>query len=284
MIADNPKVNEYMSRLVDSIETVRKDRLIGWYHSHPFDVREHPNWFFSMVDVQTQNMWQHMFERSGSKSDPFFGIVVDPLRAIAKGRPEMGAFRNFPPSYKPSNKRLGPDGKIWPSEAAMAERWGPAAMSYYSLEIQFFQTTLSRRVLDVLAREHLWARVLASTSNLDRESRESTAHRVSNLAEMLAAAEAVVSMRRGGGMRTGGDSDAMASVATAAADVSAELLQGQASQVVKYTAFARVGAGDEAGDAKEDEDTETGMPGSDGTASAAASSSSSSSSAASAGK
>jgi COP9 signalosome complex subunit 5 len=216
-----------------------------------------------------------MFERTGSKSDPFFGIVVDPLRAIAKGRPEMGAFRNFPPEYKPTNKRMGPDGKVWPSEAAMTERWGPAAMSYYSMDIEFFQTTLSRRVLDVLAREHLWARVLASTTNLDRESRESTAHRVSNLAEQLARAETSVTLRRGSHMHGSGAGgpDAMTSVAKAAADVSAELLQGQAGQVVKYNVFARVGAGDE-DDEDEDDAPHTGA------ASASSSSSSSSSSAA----
>jgi COP9 signalosome complex subunit 5 len=242
-----------MSQLVDSIEAVRKDRLIGWYHSHPFDVREVPNWFFSMVDVQTQNSWQHMFERSGSKSDPFFGIVVDPLRALAKGRPEMGAFRNYPPSYKPPNPLLGPDGKVWPSESSLTERWGPACMSYYSMDILFFQSTLSRRVLDVLAREHLWARTLASAPFLDKESRESTAQRVRAAGALLDTADTgsggrlASSLLRVGGSEMPGSkgtmdpgSSVLTSCSTKMASISSELLQGQALQTTKYLISARI--------------------------------------------
>lgn len=282
MIADNSAVNEYMSGLVDSLEAVRRDRLIGWYHSHPFEVREQPNWFFSMVDVQTQNLWQGQFERSSKRhSDPFFGIVVDPLRAIAKGRPEMGAFRNFKPDYRPADRLVGPDGRTYASEAAMTERWGPACLSYYSMEVVFFQTTLCRRILDVLAREHLWARALASTAMLDKEARTSTAQRVTKLADLLGKAEQAAGgfgarRRGGGGGRSGGvgtasgdaeAADPAKSAARAAADVSLELMQGQAQQAVKYSTFSRLEAS-----AAEDGDAKP--------ASASASSSSSSSSAA----
>ena len=37
-----------MIALSDLVEKTRKERLMGWYHSHPFDVDEdHDNCFFS---------------------------------------------------------------------------------------------------------------------------------------------------------------------------------------------------------------------------------------------
>ena len=67
---------------------------MGWYHSHPFDVEVNSHCFLSSTDVATQLHWQRAEDRNGN---PWLAIVVDPLRSLAKGRPELMAFRVYPP-------------------------------------------------------------------------------------------------------------------------------------------------------------------------------------------
>ena len=50
--------------------------------------------FLSSTDVATQLHWQRAEDRNGN---PWLAIVVDPLRSLAKGRPELKAFRVYPP-------------------------------------------------------------------------------------------------------------------------------------------------------------------------------------------
>lgn len=48
---------------------------------------------------------------------------VDPLRSLAKNKPEFGAFRVYPPEFAaPQNET--PDGKIVTDDNARIERWG----------------------------------------------------------------------------------------------------------------------------------------------------------------
>lgn len=82
---------------------------MGWYHSHPFDVGVHSNCFLSATDVSTQLSWQLSEDRAGN---PWLALVVDPLRGVAKGKPEIGAFRCYPPSHVPP-KGTAPDGESW---------------------------------------------------------------------------------------------------------------------------------------------------------------------------
>lgn len=98
----------------------RKEKIMGWYHSHPFDVAAHSNCFFSNTDVTNQLSWQMSEDRAGT---PWLGIVVDPLRSQARGEPELGAYRCYPPQYTPPPMQ-GPDGKIWTDHNALLERWG----------------------------------------------------------------------------------------------------------------------------------------------------------------
>jgi COP9 signalosome complex subunit 5 len=162
----------------------RKDRLCGWYHSHPFPVGEFSNCFFSAVDVQTQIAWQMAFERMG---DPFVGIVVDPLRSTAQGRPELGAFRALPPAFRPP-ERLGPDGKTYESRDALEARWGSVASSYTMVPISIFASSLSKLLSQRFAQEYLWTQVLASTPAHDRERRDALATRLDRVADALRSA------------------------------------------------------------------------------------------------
>lgn len=41
VIADDQDVVNHMIALGESLESTRKEKFMGWYHSHPFDVGEH---------------------------------------------------------------------------------------------------------------------------------------------------------------------------------------------------------------------------------------------------
>ena len=58
VVTDDPAVINYMTGLSDTLEITRKDRIIGWYHSHPFDVDVHSQCFFSSTDLTTQLTYQ----------------------------------------------------------------------------------------------------------------------------------------------------------------------------------------------------------------------------------
>lgn len=147
---------------------------MGWYHSHPFDVGPHSNCFLSATDVSTQLSWQLSEDRAGnpwvalvvsvgrrillSNLNPLLFAVmciqVDPLRGVAKGKPEIGAFRCYPPEHN-TPQGLAPDGEfnkgftrwrcklnifngtgvVWADEHARNDRWGPSCVSYYQLEV-----------------------------------------------------------------------------------------------------------------------------------------------------
>merc|ERR1712157_694566 len=101
VVADDEKVLGFMTRMQDRIEELRKDRFIGWYHSHPLEVGAFSNAFFSATDVNTQLLWQMQFGK-------WVGIVV-----------ELLAFMAYPPSYDPP-KNQGPDGVTSDNKDALA--------------------------------------------------------------------------------------------------------------------------------------------------------------------
>lgn len=181
VMTDNPEVMNYMIQLSETLEQVRSESFMGWYHSHPFDVAPHSNAFLSATDVSTQLSWQMSEDRAGN---PWLALVVDPLRSTAKGRPEIGAFRCYPPSHNPPRNQ-GPDGKVWADEKARTQRWGNSANCYYELGVEYFVSSLSGALLGVLSREFMWARTLGSTPSLDAEAKEASAQAVRSLAQKV---------------------------------------------------------------------------------------------------
>lgn len=61
----------------------RKERFMGWYHSHPFDVEVHSHCFLSSTDISTQLSWQRAEDPHGN---PWLAIVVrcSPLSLYAE--------------------------------------------------------------------------------------------------------------------------------------------------------------------------------------------------------
>lgn len=107
----------------------RKEKVVGWYHSHP----GYGCWL-SGIDVSTQTLNQKFQE-------PWVAIVIDPLRTMSAGKVDIGAFRTYPEGYRP------PDDV--PSEyqsipLAKIEDFGVHCKRYYSLDVSFFKSQLGR--------------------------------------------------------------------------------------------------------------------------------------------
>lgn len=193
VLADDAEVINYMISLGEAVEQTRKEKFMGWYHSHPFDVEVHSHCFLSATDVSTQLQWQRSEDPHGN---PWLAIVLDPLRSLAKKRPEMGAFRVYPPEFAaPVNET--PDGTIVTDESARLERWGNCWNRYYTLEIDYFMNSLGSQIVSILSEEFLWMRTLSSNTMQERENRDRFSERIQLLANKLDGCEAHLMPRTG---------------------------------------------------------------------------------------
>lgn len=182
VIADDGDVINHMIALGESLENTRKEKFMGWYHSHPFDVGIHSHCFLSQTDISTQLQWQRAEDPHGN---PFLAIVVDPLRSLAKGVPELKAFRAYPPEYTNPVQNQCPNGEIIHEEQARLEQWGSCWSSYYELEVEYFMSAGARSVLSTLTQNFLWMRTLGSTPMCETEARDRYPDRVGKAAERL---------------------------------------------------------------------------------------------------
>lgn len=164
------------------LEQTRDERIIGWYHSHPFDVEKNPMYFFSSTDCQNQVVWQREFDRTSG----FVGIVIDPKRSIAKGRPEMGSFRAFLPSYS-QTVPMAPDGVLVTKDNKneVEVRWGPTWNRYYIMETQYFMADLTKKMVDMLSKNFTWISVLSVSLKNDVEYRQELAQRIGKIATSI---------------------------------------------------------------------------------------------------
>lgn len=239
VLADDVQVINYMIKLGEALERTRRERFMGWYHSHPFDVEAHSHAFLSSTDISTQLQWQRSEDPHGN---PWLAIVIDPLRSLAKGRLELGAFRAYPPEFSPP-PNIAPDGR--PAGAGVVERWGAAWPSYYCLESELFSSRLGGGLTGLLSNRFLWASTLSSTPMLEKESHERFAERVAAASEKLEAAESGLRLGsgRGGGMsesvggKRGKEDSALQKAALSTSELALELCQGQATQLVKQALF-----------------------------------------------
>ena len=203
VIADDEDVVNYMIALGESLESTRKEKFMGWYHSHPFDVGVNSHCFLSSTDISTQLQWQRAEDPHGN---PFLAIVVDPLRSLAKNKPEVKAFRVYPPEYNSPVANQCPDGSIVEEEKTRLEKWGSCWSRYYELEVDYFMSKSARNVMDILSRNYLWMRNLGSTPSLEPENRQSYPSRVDAVSKKLAnvdVASLVASSGKGGGGGSG---------------------------------------------------------------------------------
>mmetsp|Transcript_7466 Transcript_7466/g.8472 ORF Transcript_7466/g.8472 Transcript_7466/m.8472 type:complete len:344 (+) Transcript_7466:24-1055(+) len=222
------EVQRYMLEMMESMELRRKERFIGWYHSHPFDVGIHSHCFMSGTDVQTQFSWQN-----GIK--PWTAIVIDPLRSIAKKQPQFSAFRCYPVKHNPPAGQ-GPDGK-----PVGSRNWGVTPNRYYQMGMSFFMSSLGKRMVDIMSRNNLWIRVLSSSAVMEPENRRGFPDRAGAMTTKLNSASdshhSGAFARRGRGQKGGEQNKELNQAAKEASDLAIEQCAGHSSQIVKDFLF-----------------------------------------------
>lgn len=193
VIADDQDVVNHMINLTERLEKTRKEKFMGWYHSHPFDLGDHSHCFLSQTDLSTQLQWQRAEDPHGN---PFVAIVLDPLRSSHLGIPELKAFRAFPPEYTSPIPNQCPDGSIVPTEQIRLEHWGSCWNRYYELSIEYFMSTASRQVLEQLTQNYLWTTTLRQPTTMQKEQVQQLQAITSSLSPTASSTAAVASSFR----------------------------------------------------------------------------------------
>jgi hypothetical protein len=103
--------------------------------------------------LSTQLQWQRAEDPHGN---PFAAIVVDPLRSMHLGTPQLKAFRAYPPEYQSKIANECPDGSIITSERLRLERWGSCWNRYYEMNVEYYMSDASRSILGDLTQNYLW--------------------------------------------------------------------------------------------------------------------------------
>lgn len=159
VVADDENVINYMIELGESLELSRKEIFCGWYHTHPFDLDINSNCFLSNTDITTQLQWQRSEDPHGN---PWIAIVIDPLTSIARDKPELMAFRVYPPDFSPPVNET-PDGSIVKDDKTRVAKWGACWNRYYRLETTYFMSRQSKSSLGVLRDKFLWQNSFVSS-------------------------------------------------------------------------------------------------------------------------
>lgn len=232
VVAASEEVLGYMTRAQEAVENRRDERFIGWYHSHPFDVGEYPNWFFSIVDISTQTQWQHMFGK-------WLGIVVDPLRSEKFHRLELGAFMVYPVNHTaPTNEC--PDGTIETNRERRVGRWGSGYNRYFSLPIEYFMGSLTSHTMSQFCAGQIWISQLSSSDGVDGEANENLPTKIAkNVTQKLVLAEQ--SIQQSGGSKGKGQpvkgSTPLGEATNSGRDLAFEITSGQTQQMIKNKLF-----------------------------------------------
>jgi len=225
------EANEYMVEFLQSNKAVgRLENIVGWYHSHP----GYGCWM-SGIDCATQIANQQY-------QDPFLALVVDPVRTVAAGKVEIGAFRTYPEGYKPPDEQVSEYQSI---PLNKIEDFGVHAKQYYSLDISYFKSSLDAGLLDLLWNKY-WINTLSSTPLLG--NRDFMAGQLADVAEKLEQADG--QMSHSGRMGTfllpsSGDrkkEDALAKASHDCSKVASQHLNGLISQVIKEITFNSSGS------------------------------------------
>jgi COP9 signalosome complex subunit 5 len=190
VIADDENVVNHMINLGESLERTRREKFMGWYHSHPFDLGDHSHCFLSQTDLSTELQWQRAEDPHGN---PFVAIVVDPLRSFHLQKPEIKAFRAYPPEYNSPIANECPDGSIQPVEQLRLEQWGSCWNRYYELQVEYYMSSTSRAVLEQLTQDYLWMRTLCSQKSSGESAQKQSTQQLVSIQKSLQTAAAVAS-------------------------------------------------------------------------------------------
>eukprot|EP00529_Nitzschia_sp_RCC80_P024369 CAMPEP_0113498052 /NCGR_PEP_ID=MMETSP0014_2-20120614/30946_1 /TAXON_ID=2857 /ORGANISM="Nitzschia sp." /LENGTH=453 /DNA_ID=CAMNT_0000392009 /DNA_START=165 /DNA_END=1526 /DNA_ORIENTATION=+ /assembly_acc=CAM_ASM_000159 len=201
VVADDQDVVNHMISLTDCLARTRTEHIMGWYHSHPFDLEpDRSHCFLSQTDLSTQLLWQRAEDPQGN---PFVAVVLDPLRSQHLGTPELKAFRVYPPEYSSPVQNQCPDGTIIHEEQVRLEHWGSCWNRYYELGVEYYMSSVSRQVLGDLTQNYLWMKGLQQLSTSETKKIKSLTGVASQLQKIQPSSK--TSSTTGGGGGGGGD-------------------------------------------------------------------------------
>ncbi|RUP25753.1 COP9 signalosome complex subunit 5-like protein [Jimgerdemannia flammicorona] len=219
------EANEYSVNHTETCKQVgRLENVLGWYHSHP----GYGCWL-SGIDCSTQLLMQQFQE-------PFVAVVIDPNRTISAGKVEIGAFRTFPPGYKPADE--GPS-EYQTIPLIKIEDFGVYAKTYYQLEVSHFKSTLDQHLLELLWKKY-WVNTLSQSPLLS--NREYAAFQLTDLAEKLDQADGALGQTgRAAGFAPGdkksSEEGKLSKVTRDSSKITVEAAHGLISQVLKNLLF-----------------------------------------------
>lgn len=220
------EANEYMIQYLDLCrENARQENVVGWYHSHP----GYGCWL-SGIDVDTQIAQQ--------LQGPFLAVVIDPDRTISAGKVEIGAFRTFPPDYKPPAARGGDEYQTIP--LSKIEDFGAHASQYYPLEVSHFKSTLESHLLELLWNKY-WVSTLSQSPLFT--NREYSNKQILDLSQKIRNAEkGVQANSRSGSNRLGGKDMQLEKIVRDCNKITSEEVTGLLAGEIKAKLFNGVGA------------------------------------------
>ncbi len=210
-----------MIQYLEACEKTNKEEPgLGWYHSHP----GYGCWL-SGIDVDTQNFNQKF-------QDPWLALVVDPVRTIAQGKVQLGAFRTYPDDYKPAEA----DASWMSVPLDKIKDFGVHANRYYQLEVSYFKSQLDSNLLELLWSKY-WVNTLASNSLSATKS-----YMTSSLRDLSSKIDGVEStVAHGGRMAyfTGKKKEEtqLSKIAKDSTKITMEQIQGLMTQVIKNALF-----------------------------------------------
>jgi len=170
--------------------------------------------------------------------DPYLAIVVDPVRTMAAGKVEIGAFRTYPPNYKPPDA-VASEYQSIPLDKI--EDFGVHANQYYPLDVSFFKSSLDSHLLALLWNKY-WISTLSSSPLI--ANRDYTIKSIKDLSDKLDQAENQLTHNN----RLGGyylqsekksEESQVSKVCKDSTKIAIEQLQGIMTQVSKDSLFNR---------------------------------------------
>uniref|UniRef100_A0AC35TPF2 MPN domain-containing protein n=1 Tax=Rhabditophanes sp. KR3021 TaxID=114890 RepID=A0AC35TPF2_9BILA len=145
---------EYMVSFTEKCpEVSRKEKIVGWYHSHP----GYGCWL-SGIDVETQRINQQF-------TDPYLAIVIDPHKTAVAGKVEIGAFRVF---TSDGSYEDGDELKCDNLTLDKAKDFGAHAKEYYSLEVSYYKSPADDRYFEQLWQTNWYDVISKSTLRSNR--------------------------------------------------------------------------------------------------------------------
>lgn len=92
-------------------------------------------------------------------SEPWLAVVIDPIRTIAAGQVDLGAFRTYPKGYLPAEEKDNSHRSI---PLKKVEDFGTHYKEYYQLSVSYFKTSSDKRLLNQLWNQY-WVATLSSS-------------------------------------------------------------------------------------------------------------------------